>query len=484
MLIHPADAIIIVVYMAGVTLLGMWIGRGSKDIAEYQLGSRTIPWWAVLGSIIATETSTVTFLSVPGLAWAVGGDFSFLQLAMGYIIGRVLIAVFLLPLYFKGNLFTAYEVLHDRFGGMTQKTASAVFLVTRNLGDGLRLFLTALVLDKVVGLNLPSCIIVVGLLTIVYTFFGGMKAVIWTDCIQLVVYLGGGLAALLLIISRLPGGWEQLLEFGTTERKFTVFDFRTDLTLTYTFWAGLFGGTMLTLGTHGTDQMMVQRYLCTSNQRDAAKALIASGIVVFLQFAMFLLLGVGLACFYEMMPEPPTFANKDQVLATFIVKEMPIGLAGLTLAAVFSAAMSTLSSSLSSSAGAVVNDFLKRKRTPEQQMSANRRLTVIFGVVQIAVAIAASRISQSVINDALAIAGFSAGILLGVFALGVVTKHVGELSAMVGMICGTVAMCLIKFGTLIAWPYFAVVGAGVTILGGLACQSLLPSDRATSKQPD
>lgn len=480
MLIHLADMIIVVVYMAAVTLLGVWIGRGNKGIADYQLGSRQIPWWGVLGSIIATETSTVTFLSVPGITWAEGGNFCFLQLAIGYVIGRILIAVFLLPMYFKGQLFTAYEVLHDRFGGLTQKTASLVFLVTRNLGDGLRLFLTALVLDKVIGLNLPTCIVLVGVLTMAYTYFGGMKAVIWTDCIQLVVYIAGGIAALLLIVSRLPGGWDQLIEFGTAEQKFTLFDFRPDLTLTYTFWAGLFGGTMLTLGTHGTDQMMVQRYLCTANQRDAGKALISSGIVVFLQFALFLLLGTGLACYYKGMASPPEFSSKDQVLATFIVREMPIGMVGLTLAAVFSAAMSTLSSSLSSSAGAVVNDFLKTGRSSEQQMTASRWLTLMFGVIQIGVGIAASQMSQSVIGDALAIAGFSAGILLGVFALGVATKHVGQRSAMVGMICGTIAMCGIKFGTMVAWPYYSVVGASVTVAGGLICQQVFPGKRRDS----
>lgn len=505
MSIHPLDSAIVILYLAGVTLLGIWIGRSNRDLSEYLLGSRNMPWWAVLGSIVATETSTATFLSVPGLAFVAGGNFGFLQLALGFILGRILISVFLLPMYFKGQLFTAYEVLHRRFGGLTQRTASLVFLVTRNLGDGLRLFLTAIVLEKVAGLNLTSCIVFIGLATIGYTFVGGMKAVVWNDCLQLLVYLGGGIAALLLIESRLPGGWQQLMDFASAEGKLKVIDTRFDLTQVYTLWAGLIGGTMLTLGTHGTDQMMVQRYLCTSGRRDATKALVLSGFVVFLQFALFLLLGAALACFYAQKPNPPIFDRGDEVLATFIVREMPTGLVGLTLAAVFSAAMSTLSSSLNSSAGAVVSDFMGKVQNPRRQMAAGRWLTVGFGLLQIGIAIAASEISRSVVNDALAIAGFSAGLLLGVFVLGVATAKVGQFSAMVGMISGATTLCLVKFGLLlmpevaaapefaipvirivnfcgtIAWPYYAVIGSVVTVVTGLAWQTfVMPGARATS----
>lgn len=479
MSIHPVDTVIVMLYLAAVTLLGVWVGRGNRDVSDYLLGDRNLPWWAVLGSIVATETSTATFLSVPGLAFAAGGNFGFLQLAMGFIIGRILISLFLLPLYFKGQLFTAYEVLHKRFGGLTQRTASILFLVTRNLGDGLRLFLTAIVLEKVAGLQLSTCIVIIGAVTILYTVLGGMKAVVWNDCLQFVVYIGGGVAALLLIVQRLPGGWEQLLQFGTAEHKFQVFDLRLDLSQAYTVWAGVIGGTLLTLGTHGTDQMMVQRYLCTRSQSDAARALVLSGVVVFVQFILFLGLGVALACFYLSSAEPRTFDRNDEVLATFIVQEMPVGLVGLTLAAVFSAAMSTLSSSLNSSAGAVVNDFLRYTRTPEQQLQASRWLTVLFGVLQIGIGIAASEISRSVVNDALAIAGFSAGLLLGVFVLGVATRHVGQVSAMLGLLAGALALCIVKFGTTIAWPYYAVVGAVVTIVVGLLAELIRP-DRGGS----
>ncbi|MCA9037779.1 MAG: sodium:solute symporter [Planctomycetaceae bacterium] len=480
MSIHPVDALIVFVYGVMVTWLGIRIGRGSKTSSDYLLGGRSLPWYAVLGSIVATETSTATFLSVPGLTFADGGNFCYLQLAIGYIIGRLLIARFMLPMYFRGELFTAYEVLHKRFGGATRRTASLIFLVTRNLGDGLRLFLTAIVLNKVAGFNLPTCIIIIGIATIAYTFAGGMKAVVWNDCIQLVVYVCGGAIALWLIISRMPGGWSEITSFMTQHDKFQMFDFRMDFSRTYTFAAGLVGGAMLTLGTHGTDQMMVQRYLCTSGQREAGRAVIMSGVIVFLQFSLFLMLGGALACYYSARPDSPAFSSNDEVLATFIVREMPIGLVGVTLAAVFSAAMSTLSSSLNSSAGAVVNDFLATSLTDAQQVRASRGLTIGFGVLQMAIAIVASHYSRSVINDVLAIAGFSAGLLLGLFILGTATKRVGQTCAMAGLLSGTLALLILKFGRSmhlevpveLAWPWYPVVGAFVTVLAGLIFEQI------------
>ena len=260
--ISTTDLAILFAYLAGVVLFGLWIGRDQRDLSSYLLGDRRLPWWAVLGSIVATETSTVTFLSIPAVAFArPDGDLRFLQLALGYILGRVIVTVLLLPHYFQGTLYTAYQVLERRFGGRTKQAASLMFLVARNLGDGLRLFLTALVLEKVIGMSLPTCIAIIGVATIIYTFFGGMKAVVWNDCIQLVVYLTGGLLAGALILREIPGGWDQVWAFAQANDKLRMFDFRLDITQTYTFWAGIIGGALLTLGTHGTDQMMVQRYL-------------------------------------------------------------------------------------------------------------------------------------------------------------------------------------------------------------------------------
>jgi len=258
---HPLDIWIIGLYLLGVVLLGAWVGRGTRDLSGYFLGDRTLPWWALLGSIVATETSTATFLSVPGITYEAGGDLRFLQLAIGFILGRCLVMVFLLPAYFRGQMFTAYEVLQKRFGGATQRTASLIFLVARNLGDGLRLFLAALVLQKMLGISLPWCVIMVSAVTIVYTLLGGMRSVVWNDCIQLVIYLARGVLALVIMLDRLPEGWQQMIAFAGREGKLRVCDWRWDWSDQYTLWAGLVGGAFLSLGSHGVDQMMVQRYL-------------------------------------------------------------------------------------------------------------------------------------------------------------------------------------------------------------------------------
>ena len=485
--ISSIDALIVAMYLALITGIGFWVGRSNRTVSDYLLGDRSLPWWAVLGSIVATETSTATFLSVPGTAFVEGGNLQFLQLVVGFCLGRVIVATHLIPLYFKGELFTAYEVLHQRFGGVTQKTASLIFLATRNLGDGLRLLLTGIVVEKVTGVGLPQSIIIVGVCTIAYTFVGGMKAVIWSDCIQFLIYVGGGLLALIFIVRMLPGGWSELMSYAAAHNKLAFFDPGIDIsgpashvinfTKANTLLAGLIGGTLLSLGTHGTDQMMVQRYLCTRNQRDAAKAVVLSGLVVFAQFTLFLVLGIALAAFYAGQGGAVRFSRSDEVFATFIVQQMPVGLVGLMLAAVFSAAMSTLSSSLNSSAGAVVNDFLKNVGSSRTQLKLSRLLTLVFGVLQIGLAIAAIQLERSVIDNALAIAGFSSGILVGVFALGVLTRHVGQVSAMLGMLEGTLVLCMVKFWTPIAWPWYAPIGAAATIGFGLIAATAFDSER-------
>ncbi|MAG93831.1 MAG: transporter [Planctomycetaceae bacterium] len=468
--------------------LGLWIGRGKQNLSDYLLGGRDLPWWALLGSIVATETSTATFLSVPGIAFAVDGDITqgdmqFLQLPLGYIVGRCLVTVFLLPQYFRGELYTAYDVLERRFGGLTKQTASLVFLVTRNLGDGLRLFLTAIALKAALNLSMEVSIVVIGIATIVYTYAGGMKSVVWNDCLQFVVYMLGGVIALGVIVHLLPGGWSELSLFAAENEKFRLFDFSLNWTDSFTFWAGLVGGMFLTLGTHGTDQMMVQRYLSARGQRDAGKALVLSGVVVFGQMALFLLVGVALACFYNAFPPETAFEKGDHVFATFIVDYMPKGVCGVTLAAVFAAAMSTLSSSLNSSAASALNDLYvphtARQLSPEQSVAISRHLTIVFGLIQIGIAIGAQYLVESVVSDALAIAGFAAGLLLGVFALGVVTRSVGQRAALVGMLGGLMVLAGVKFGTSIAWPWYAVIGSLTTFGIGFVVSWVLGEDERT-----
>jgi solute:Na+ symporter, SSS family len=347
-----------------------------------------------------------------------------------------------------------------------------VFLTARTFSDGLRLFLAALVLEKIVGWSMPSCIVIIGVATIVYTFFGGIKSVIWNDCLQFVVYMVGGILAGVVILQRMPGGVNEVISFATEHGKLTLFDFRFDFTEPFTFWAGLVGGTFLSLGTHGTDQMLVQRYLCARSQRDAARALVLSGFVVLLQFSLFLLLGVALAAFYNRFP-PLSDLRQDEVFATFIVNELPagVGLVGLTLAAVFAAAMSTLSSSLNSSASSAVNDlYIPLRRTPASSASlvwTSRGLTVFFGIAQIGVAIAGIYLARSVVTNVLDIASFTAGLLLGLFALGVLTQRVRQPAALIGLVVGLIVLTTVKFATSIAWPWYALIGTVTTFAAGM-----------------
>jgi SSS family transporter len=475
--ISSFDAAVICVYLGVVVLLGVWTGRGNRDLSDYLLGSRNLPWWALLGSIVATETSTATFLSVPGLAYAVEGDLRqgdmrFLQLAVGYIIGRILVARFLLPAYFAGEMFTAYEVLHRRFGVAAQRLASILFLVGRNLGDGLRLFLTALALQAATSLPLVYCIAVIAAVTIFYTLFGGMKSVVWNDCLQLLVYLVGGVVTLWLIADQLPGGWEQIRSFAGEHGKFRVIDLSWNPRDAYTFWAGLFGGAGLSLGTHGTDQMFVQRLLSARNQREAARALVLSGFVVLLQFALFLLIGVGLAAFFTQYPpsDGELIDKGDAAYASYIAYHMPSGLAGVTLAAVFASAMSTLSSSLNSSAAAMAGDFGGAddgdSQSAHRRLARTRVLTVVFGVIQAGLALGAALVSESVVNDALAIASFIAGPMLGVFALGVFTRKTDTRTAVCGMCTGLAVLAVVRFQTDVAWPWYALIGSTTTFAVG------------------
>jgi SSS family transporter len=464
--IHWVDATILCGYLLGMVVFGMWMGRGTRSSAEFMVGGRDMPWWAVLCSIVATETSTITFLSVPGLAYT--GDLGFLQLPLGYIIGRWIVASKLLPRYFAGELFTAYEVLDRHFGIAVKRAASLLFIITRTLGDGFRLFLGAIVLQHVAGIDMNMAIIALGVATIIYTFVGGIRAVIWTDFIQFVVYMLGAAIAFGILLDSIDGGWGAVTELAHAELtgdKLRVFHFDFNLTGTYLFWAGLIGGGVLAVGTHGVDQLMVQRYLSARSQGEAALALRLSGFVVLLQFAFFLLIGTALFAYYSQNPPAESFAKSDRVFATFIIDMMPVGVLGVVLGALFSAAMSTLSSSLNSSATVLVNDILTID-SDSNRLRLAKWLTVAFGIAQIVVGISGQWLDSSVIGSVLAIQGFTTGIILGVFALGLAKGKVGTNSALVGLVVGLIVMTAIKFGTPLAWPWFALVGSSVTFCTG------------------
>jgi SSS family transporter len=474
--VGAVDLAILLVYMAGVVALGSWVGRGARSVADFMLGGRDLPWWLILFSIVATETSTVTFLSIPGFAFS--NDLTWLQIPLGFLIGRFAVVFLLLPQYFKGSFFTAYEVLDQRFGGATKQTASLMFIVTRSLADGLRLFLSAIVLEEMTGLPIHWAVAAIGVTTIIYTVLGGMRAVLWTDLVQFAVYMGGAIIAFFLLLGKLPGGWSQLVDMGGAADKLRIFNLSLDWSEPYALWAGLVGGAFITLGSHGVDQMMVQRYLCARKLRDAQRALWVGGFVIVAQFALFLLIGVGLYCFYQLTAPDLVFERADRVFARFILDEMPIGVLGILLGAIFAAAMSTLSSSLNSCATAAANDIyfplVGSKVSSARKLRVTRALTIFFGLAQIIVGIASQWVKSSVVSSVLGIAAFTTGVVLGVFFLGIFTTRVGQRAALGGLVVGLVGMTYIFFATSLAWPWYALVGSLGTFAVGLAASYIWP----------
>jgi SSS family solute:Na+ symporter len=472
---HSVDLAILAAYLAGTVLFGLVVGRRQQGVDDYMVGNRDIPWWALLFSIVATETSTVTFLSIPGFAFA--RDMTWLQIAFGFVAGRFAVQWLLLPGYFAGSFFTAYEVLGRRFGGAVKPMASLLFMVTRSLADGLRLFLTAIVVQEMAHISLPWAIVLVGATTILYTVVGGMKAVVWTDVAQFVVYIAGAALALALLLGRIPGGWPRLMALASAHGKLRVLDLGASLTNPYVLWAGLFGGAFLTLGSHGSDQLMVQRYFCARSEREAGRALWVSGFVVLAQFAFFLFIGVALWGYYTLVPPAVPFDRPDRVFVHFIVTEMPAGVLGIVVGAIFAAAMSTLSSSLNASATAAVTDFyrpLRPQASPDRLLRVTRAFTAFFGAVQMGVAFLGPRLAESIVSEVLTIAGFTTGIILGVFFLGLFTR-VGARSALTAMILGLALMTWVHLGTPLAWPWYAMVGSLGTFAMGALVEGFRPS---------
>ena len=455
---HPLDVAIIVLYLAAVLGAGFLFARRQKTTRQYFVAGHDVPWWAIAASIVATETSTVTFISVPGIAWAQGGDFRFLQLVLGYIVARLIIAAVFMPWYFRGELVTVYELLQTRFAPSVKALAASLFVIMRTIADGVRLLLTAYVLGALFQqFGVAGAIIGLGVVMTIFTLAGGIEAIVWIEVVQLAIYVGGAIAAAVVLLNDV--GFAQAMAAGAAAHKFRVFDFGLDLTKTYTFWSGLIGGTFLTLSTHGTDQYMVQRYLCTDRPRSAAKALLASGIVVFVQFAFFLFIGVLLYAFYG--STAPVQAA-DQVFPHFIANHLPAGLSGLVVAAILAAAMS---SSLSAIAATVVADLM-RPGDEKRAMRLSRMVIVVAGAAQIAVGIALQQTTRSALGTVLSVAGLINGPILGVFFLGA-TKRATTVSALTGMIAGLAAVSVVAFLTRVAWPWYPVIGSVVTFAVGM-----------------
>jgi SSS family solute:Na+ symporter len=489
------DLIILFAYLIGTVLFGSWFSRRQrKGMKEYFVSGKRLPWWVIMASIVSTETSSATFVSVPGLAYL--GNFTFLQLAIGYIFGKLAVTLIFVPLYFRGELLTVYQLLGQRFGDSVRRLASTLFLITRSVADGFRLYLTGIVLAAVI-LALPGSeavarswvpaldptltiillsVLVMGVATIVFSYFGGIDAVIWTDVTQLGIYLIGAFVAAYILLDKIPGGWSEVISVGAAAGKFTVLDFTLDMTTrSTTFWAGLIGGAFLTTATHGADQLMVQRYLCGDSPKEARKALLVSGFVVLAQFALFLFIGAMLYVFYNGYAASETAAffidgriRADRAFPHFIVNHLPTGVVGLVIAAIAAAAFT---SSLNSQAATTMADFYVPmtggEKTETHYLKASKLLTAMWGCVQIATGMfAAFYLTSSIVIQALDVQSLITGVILGIFFLGTFTKRVQSAPAIIGIVVGAAVMLFVKFGTGIWGQWYALIGSVTTFAVG------------------
>lgn len=470
--LNHADLAIIAAYLIGITLFGIRFRKRQRTLRDYFLAGRDIPWWAIALSIVAAETSTLTIISIPGLAYDT--NFNFLQVVFGYLAGRFIIAFVLLPHYARGELFTAYQLIERRFGSRLRTLTSGLFLLTRAAAEGVRVYAVSIVVSIALGTGEIASIAIITVLTLIYTFEGGLAAVIWTDVVQTLIYISGTLLGVLTIIHYVPGGWPHIQQIAASGHKFAIFDFSWNFSKPYTFWAGLIGGMFFINASHGVDQLIVQRLLAARNQRQSAVALISSGAAILFQFSLFLLIGVMLFAYY-MVPSSH-FGKADRIYPTFIVTKMPHGISGLLIAAILAAAMSNLSAALNSLSSSTIVDFYLRMHPEADEntrVKFSRFSTVFWASVLFVLAVLSLHSVNRVVEVGLQIASVAYGALLGVFLLGVLTRRANQNGSMLGMLCGFVTELYLWQFTTVPWTWWVAIGTTVTFLVGLLGSSLL-----------
>ena len=490
--LSAVDLAVIVAYLAGVTLFGLRFRRKQRTLRDYFLADNTIPWWAISLSIVAAETSTLTVISVPGLAY--DKDFRFLQLVIGYLVGRTIVCFLFIPQYFRGELVTAYQLIERRFGQSLRSLTAGMFLVTRAAAEGVRVFAVAIVVRVALGSILSglsdyqrdvSAIAIVTLLTLVYTFEGGMAAVIWTDVIQLTIYIAGTIVGFFTILHLVPGGWQTIHSIAGHAGKFRMIDLSWNLSSTYTLWSGIIGGAFLTTASHGADQLIVQRLLSARSQRQSQAALLSSGVAIFFQFSLFLLIGAMLFAYYRIFPPAEAFTRTDTIFPTFVVSRMPHGLSGLLISAILAAAMSNLSAALNSLSSTTIVDFYARivpRSTEERRVQLSRIATIVWGVLLFGLALLA-RNGGKVLEMGLSIASVAYGSLLGVFLLGVLTKSASERGTITGMIFGFILNMYLWLFTGTSFTWYVVLGSIATFIVGYSASWLMPRRQDSGPRP-
>jgi SSS family transporter len=475
---HVLDYAIVLIYLLGVTVAGIVIAGRQRSSRDYLLGGKEMSWWSVGFSIVASETSTLTFISIPGLAYK--SNMHFLQLALGYFIGRLLVSVLFIPAYYKGDLETAYDFLGKRFGMPLRKFTSTVFLATRVLASGVRLFATAIPVHIITGYSYSTSILIIGSFTLVYTYLGGLKAVVAMDVVQLFIYLSGAAVSLFLILNHLPNGWSDVVQYATAQglNKFEVINPHWGgsligfLSSPYTLVGGLLGGTFLTMASHGTDQLLVQRLLGCKSQWDSQRALMLDASFIVLQFAFFLMLGLCLFAFYGGATlQELGLQSSDEVFPKFIVENLPTGLAGLVIAGVLASAMGTLSSSISSLASSTYLDLFQftskgRSLDARSQVVWSKWFTLLWGIILIGGAMLFTDTKNPVVEIGLKIASFPYGGLLGTFFLGLFFPRTSQRDAFIGLLAGLSAMLAVLTLTKIDFTWHTFIGCVVTLLVG------------------
>ncbi len=495
------DYVIVALYLLGVSFFGIMVSGKQRSPEDYFLGGHKIPWWAVLFSVVATETSTLTFISIPAVAYT--GNLTFLQIAMGYILGRIAVSLLFLPKFYKGEMSTAYQYLGQRFGNSMRNITSTTFMVTRLLADGVRLFASAIpvaIILRLAGIKIPALsiyllsIFIISLATLVYTCLGGIKAVVWMDVVQMGVYIGGAIMAALIILTRLPQGLTGVITAAQSSGKLKLFYLGFDLSWSdflaqpYTLITAVIGGAVFSVASHGTDQLIVQRLLATRSMRASQKALTVSGLVVFAQYAFFMFIGLLLFSFYAgKTPAQLGLATHDEIFAKFIVEQMPPGLSGLIVAAVLAAAMSTLSSSINSLASATTMDIYKpywgKNNSVKKDLRISRIITGFWGLIITSSAFIFALIQLKSMGErpaavelGLGIASYTYGGLLGAFALGMLSRKVDRRDALIGFFSGLTALLfLVKGpaqqilpgeGLAVAWTLYVIIGGAIVVLIG------------------
>jgi solute:Na+ symporter, SSS family len=484
------DVAVLVAYVAGVTALGLWLGGRQRGARDYFLAGRDVPWWAICFSIVATETSALTFISIPATSYQT--DFWFLQLAAGYLVGRSVIAWLLLPRYFSGELVTAYELLERRFGTGTRRFASVIFMVTRAFADSVRVFAASIPITLITGLPYWQSIVLAGAFTVIYTYAGGLRAVIWIDVVQLGLYSFGGIVAIYVLAQLVPGGWSGIVETAAAGGRLRVVHLDGGFASARWLVTGLFGGAFLSMASHGVDHLIVQRLLAAPSLGGARRALVGSGILVFLQFALFLTVGIALYAYYG----GRTFAVADEIFPRFIVEGLPAGLSGLIVAGILAAMMSTVSSSLNSLASATTHDLYAplagRVGDEAALMRAGRGFTLLWAAVLIGGALLFQfvRPGTPVVVIALQIASFTYGGLLGGFLLAVLSRRADQRDAVLAMGIAIAAMAALwaaqQFGLMqrrVDGLWFALIGSTITVVTGMLSARLRAGPGAARAGP-